>query len=208
MVTFENVIESEAELRELLGEPGHAVVAKTIGALDGYCRAFIARSPYLLVASCDAEGNMDVSPKGDPPGFVRVLDDRTLAIPERPGNRRADTYRNVLQNPAVGLIFLIPGTTETLRVSGRGLLVRDRELLESMAHRGKAPKLALAVRVTEAFFHCSKSLIRSHLWQPESWPERDGIPTLAETMVAHGKLPITVDEMADGIADDEENRMY
>ena len=115
---------------------------------------------------------------------------------------------NVLENPHVGLIFLIPGTTETLRVSGRGLLVRDGELLESMEHRGKVPKLALAVRVIEAFFHCSKSLIRSHLWQPERWPERDGLPSLAETMVAHGKLPITVDEMAAGIEDDEKQRMY
>src|SRR5258705_2818538 len=127
---------------------------------------------------------MDVSPKGDPPGFVQVLDDETLAIPDRPGNRRADTFSNVLQNPGVGLIFLIPGKLETLRVNGRARIVRDMALRERMAVQGKVPQIALVVTVEEAFIHCGKCMIRSQLWQPESWPDGDALPSQAECLVA------------------------
>lgn len=118
----------------------------------------------------DARGQMDISPKGDPPGFVQVLDESTLAIPERPGNRRADTFTNVLENPMVGLIFFVPGKNETLRISGHAKIVRDRELRESMALRDKTPDFALAVEVQEVSFHCSKGIIRSSLWSPQGWP--------------------------------------
>ena len=184
---FEAVLTHPAQIAEILGQPLPHNLAKAIDRLDPLCRDFIARSPFVLVASHDAEGRVDVSPKGDPPGFVRVLDDRTLAIPERPGNRRADTFANVLQNPKVGLIFLVPGKGETLRVSGTARVVRDAWLLESMAVEGKVPKLALVVAVEEVFAHCTKCMVRSRLWQPESW-KPDGLLTIAQALAAHGRL--------------------
>ncbi|HXF61549.1 MAG TPA: MSMEG_1061 family FMN-dependent PPOX-type flavoprotein, partial [Caldilineaceae bacterium] len=140
---FSEVVTSEEQLREIMGYPAQRVIDKVVSSLDEHCRAFIAKSPFLLIGSADARGHMDVSPKGDPPGFVRVLDDKTLAIPDRPGNRRADTFGNILQNPKVALIFLVPGKQETLRVSGTAQIVRDQWLRELMPVRGKTPDLAL-----------------------------------------------------------------
>ena len=206
---FREVISSVEGLEAVLGRPGPRVLAKVTGRIDGLSRDFIARSPFVLVASSDGEGNFDVSPKGDPPGFVRVLDNgRALAIPERPGNRRADTFRNVLRNPRVGLIFLVPGKAETLRVSGTATIVRDRGLREEMALGGKVPELALVVSVREAFVHCTKCVVRSHLWEPEHWPSLHGVPSLAEMMVTHGKLADTVAEMQAVIDNDARTRLY
>ncbi|MCZ7562759.1 MAG: pyridoxamine 5'-phosphate oxidase family protein [Burkholderiales bacterium] len=188
---FSEVVTSEAQLRAVTGEPAERAARKQIAFLDAHCRAFIARSPFVLVSSIDADGRMDVSPKGDPPGFVRVLDERTLAIPDRPGNRRADTFRNLLARDAVGLIFLVPGKRETLRVSGRAIVVRDRALRESMAIAGKLPELALVVAVEEAMFHCAKCMIRSNLWNPAAWPDLSGLPTLGEALIAAGHLDAT-----------------
>ena len=151
---------------------------------------------------------MDISPKGDAPGFVRRLDEKTLAIPDRPGNQRFDTFRNLFQSPRIGLIFLIPGKRETLRISGSAQVVRDQELLESMAERGKVPPLAIVVHVEEAFFHCSKCMIRSRLWQPDQWPTLEGLPTLAQTMKDAASIPAPVEVVEGLIADDEENRLY
>jgi uncharacterized protein len=205
---FIDVITSVAALEAVLGRPNERVSRKVIDVLDVHCRRFIARCPFLLVASADAAGAIDVSPKGDPAGFVQVLDDKTLAIPERPGNRRADTFRNVLQNPRVGLIFLIPGKRETLRISGLAQIVRDAALRETMAVGGKLPDLALVVSVEEAFFHCAKSMIRSHLWEPEAWPSLDGLPSLAEAGVAHAKLSNSIAEIQGFIDIDERTRLY
>ncbi len=151
---------------------------------------------------------MDISPKGDAPGFVRVLDDKTLAVPDRPGNRRADTFTNVLENPRVGLIFFVPGKSETLRVSGSAKIVRDADLRESMAARGKTPDFALAVEVEEAFFHCSKCIVRSSLWIPQAWPALDGLPSLAQTMVDAAALPMPVEALEEIIKQDESERLY
>lgn len=189
-----DVITTVDELEAVLGKPSSRVIAKVVDSLDDICRSFIARSPFVLVASFDAEGRVDLSPKGDPPGFVQVLDDRTIAIPERPGNRRADSFRNILQNPRVGLLFLVPGKAETLRVSGSARIVRDTWLRERMSIDGRVPGLALVVTVEEAFVHCSKCMIRSRMWQSETW-NPDGLATLAEAMVVHGRLDITVSEM-------------
>jgi PPOX class probable FMN-dependent enzyme len=208
VMEFKEVVTDAAQLRELIGDPQPRVVAKTIASLNQHCRAFIARSPFVLVASSNAQGHMDISPKGDPPGFVRVLDESNLAIPDRPGNRRADTYNNVLQNPKVGLIFLIPGKSETLRVSGTAQIVRDVALRESMAIHGKTPHLALAVAVQEAFFHCSKCIIRSELWDPAAWPELEGLPSLAQTAVDAAKLSMPVEELNKIIKQDELDRLY
>jgi hypothetical protein len=205
---FTDVITSVEALEAVLGRPNERVAAKVIDTLDIHCRRFIARSPFVLVGSSDAAGNIDVSPKGDPPGFVHVLDDKTLAIPERPGNRRADTFRNLFQNPRVGLIFLIPGKRETLRVSGEALIVRDADLRQRMAVDGKVPELALVVQVREAFFHCAKCMIRSHLWEPAVWPSLEGLPTLAEAAIAHAKLANTVQEIQGFIDVEERTRLY
>lgn len=176
---FRDVVQTQAEAREALGPISAHVRAKASATLDQHCRDFIASSPFVLVGSSDAAGNLDVSPRGDPPGFVRVLDDSTLAIPDRPGNRRADTLRNVLERPGIGLLFLIPGRAETLRVNGTAIVVRDGWLLEQMAVDDKAPQLALVIRTGEVFFHCPKCMARSRLWEPEHWPERGTLASFA-----------------------------
>jgi uncharacterized protein len=205
---FTDIISSETELEAVLGRPNPRVLAKVVTALDRYCRAFIARSPFVLIGSADAAGNIDMSPKGDAPGFVQVLDDNTLAIPDRPGNRRADTFRNVLENPKVGLIFLIPGKRETLRVGGDARIVRDPALRAGMAVDGKMPDLALVVSVREAFIHCAKCMIRSRLWEPEGWPESADLPSLAEFAIAHAGITATVAEVQAVIDADERTRLY
>lgn len=159
----------EAELRQLLGEPSAGALRKERDRLHELDVQWLAASPFCLVATSDATGSCDVSPKGDPPGFVHVLDDRTIAIPERPGNRRADSYRNVLANPHVGLIFLVPGRGDTLRINGKARLVRDAPFLDDMVVRGHRPVLALLVEVEQVFHHCAKAFLRSKLWEPESW---------------------------------------
>lgn len=206
---FNDLVESEAQLRALMGDPvAPSVVEKTLTSLDRHCRAFVGRSPFVLIASSDSDGRMDVSPKGDAPGFVQILDENTLAIPDRPGNQRFDTFRNLLQSPRVGLIFLIPGKRETLRIGGNAQVVRDQELLESMAAKNKIPSLAIVVHVDEAFFHCSKCMIRSRLWQPDHWPSLEGLPTLAETMKDAASVPGPVEALEGVIREDEEKRLY
>ncbi len=206
---FSDIVRSEAELRALMGEPiAPPVVEKTLSSLDRHCRAFISRAPFVLIASSDSKGRMDISPKGDAPGFVRVLDSDTLVIPDRPGNQRFDTFSNLFQSPRIGLIFLIPGKGETLRISGRAELVCDTPVLESMTANGKTPNLAIAVHVEEAFFHCAKSIIRSRLWLPEHWPSLEGLPTLAETMKDAAAIPAPLEAVEALIKDDEDKRLY
>lgn len=166
-------ITTEAELRALLGEPSERAAGKERTRLHDLDRAWLAASPFCLVATSAADGTCDVSPKGDPPGFARALDDTTLAIPERPGNRRADGYRNVLSNPHVGLLFLVPGRSDTLRVNGRARLVREAPFFDDMLVRGHRPLLALVVDVEQVFYHCGKSFIRSGLWDPAGWGAGD-----------------------------------
>ena len=162
-------ISSEAELRELLGVPAPRVIAKERARLHERDIEWLAASPFCLVATSGADGTCDVSPKGDPPGFALVLDETTIAIPERPGNKRADGYRNLLANPHVGLIFVIPGRKETLRINGRARLIRDAPFFDDMIVKGHRPRLALLVEIEQIFFHCMKSFMRARLWEPESW---------------------------------------
>jgi hypothetical protein len=162
-------ISSEAELRELLGTPAPRVITKERTRLHERDIEWLAASPFCLVATSGADGTCDVSPKGDPPGFALVLDERTIAIPERPGNKRADGYRNILANPHVGLIFVIPGRKETLRINGRARLIRDAPFFGDMIVKGHRPPLALLVEIQQIFFHCQKSFMRARLWEPESW---------------------------------------
>ena len=169
---------TEAELRALLGSPSGGAVRKERDHLHDLDLAWIAASPFLLMATSGADGSCDVSPKGDPAGFVHVLDDRTLVMPERPGNRRADGWVNVLSNPHVGLIFLVPGRTDTLRVNGRARLVSDAPFFDDLVVKGHRPLLALVVEVEQVFHHCGKAFLRSRLWDPESWGGHD-LPTRA-----------------------------
>src|SRR5690606_38890469 len=151
---------------------------KEMVALDHHARRFIANSPFVMIGSSDDAGNADVTPKGDRPGFVAVLDDTTIAIPDRPGNNRLDTWQNLLVNPAVGLIFLIPGMNETLRVNGAAKLTADAGLREQLAVDGRLPITVLVVSVKACYMHCAKAFMRSKLWAPESWPDRSTMPTL------------------------------
>ncbi len=206
--TFSDIITTEEQLREILGYPSQMAANKAVDTLDEHCRTFIASSPFMLIASSDAAGNMDISPKGDPAGFVKVLDEKTLAIPDRPGNRRGDTFRNILQNPNVGLFFFIPGKQETFRVSGKAMIVRDQWLREQMPMRGKTPDFAIVVTIEEAFMHCAKCVIRSGIWQQEQWPELSGLSSLAQVMVDHTKLPDSVEKLQTLIDDGYRDSLY
>ncbi len=205
---FEEVISTREQLARYYDPPKPYVADKVISRIDGHCRRFIEKSPFLLLASCSGAGVLDLSPKGDPAGFVRVLDEHTLAIPDRLGNNRVDSFRNILENNAVGLFFLIPGNGHTLRVSGRGFLVRDRKLQQTLAHEGREPKLVLIVSVERALFHCAKCVIRSGLWQPEGWPELAGVPTLAEALAAHAKMAEPLEAVQALVTESEKTRLY
>jgi PPOX class probable FMN-dependent enzyme len=174
-----------AQLREVYREPAERAVLKELDHLDGHCRDFIARSPFVLLASASARGECDVSPKGGPAGFVPVLDERRVAIPDATGNRRVDSLQNVLENPRVGLLFLIPGLGETLRVNGRVSLTRDPAILAGMATGGQPAKLALVVTVEQAYLHCAKCMMRSRLWDPEAWAGEGDLPSAAEILNDH-----------------------
>jgi hypothetical protein len=169
-------ITDEAQLREILGNPTETVVAKIADHLNDLTRQFIERSPFVCVATASPDGGLDVSPRGDPAGFVRILDERTLLMPDRPGNRIADTLANLLQDPRIALLFLIPGIGDTFRVNGRALIVDDPELLADSAVGGKAPRLGLLISIEEAYTQCPKAMIRSELWNPERHVERSELP--------------------------------
>lgn len=175
-----HVVTDEASLRALIGEPTEIVRSKVSDRINRLTRRFIELSPLALLAtSCD-RGTCDVSPRGDPRGFVRILDERTLLIPERPGNKLADSLRNILKNPRVGLLFVIPGVTDSFRVNGMATLTTDRALLAPCAVEGKTPKLGILVDVEEAFAQCSKAFLRSQCWDPARFLERDALPTSGE----------------------------
>jgi len=171
-------VASDGELRALYPEPSELVQRKDLKRLDRHCRNFIAHSPFVVLATSGADGGVDASPRGDAPGFVTVVDDRTLLIPDRRGNNRLDSMANVVATGQVGLLFLVPGIGETLRVNGRASVVTDQAVLSAMAVNGKAPTAALKVEVEEAFLHCAKAIIRSKLWQDDYRAGRAEIPTL------------------------------
>jgi PPOX class probable FMN-dependent enzyme len=162
-------ITGETELRELLGEPTQAALDKGRDRLHELDVAWLEAAPFCLIATAAADGTCDVSPKGDPAGFTLVLDDRTIAIPERPGNRRADGFRNILSNPHVGLIYFIPGRADTLRINGRARLLSDADFFDRMVVKGHRPKVAVLIEIEEIFHHCQKAFLRSSLWKPETW---------------------------------------
>jgi uncharacterized protein len=173
------VVTTVEELRAIVGHPNAAVADKVKPRLSAVQRDWLAHSPLGFVASTDAHGRVDVSPKGDPPGFVHVIDDTTIAIPERPGNKRVDGYLNVLQRPHVGTVFVIPGRGDTLRINGTARVVSDADYFDAMVVDGKRPILALEIAVEEVFFHCAKAFLRSDAWKPQTW-NPTAVPSVAE----------------------------
>lgn len=171
---------SEDSLRELIGDPTPIVRAKLSDRLNRLTREFVLRAPFVCLATADRDGRCDVSPRGDPPGFVRILDDVTLLLPERPGNRIADSLRNIIANPRVGLLFIIPGVGETFRVNGRAVLTTDPELLAPSAVEGKPPKLGILIDIEQAYTQCSKAFLRSQLWDPARFQTRESLPSNGE----------------------------
>jgi PPOX class probable FMN-dependent enzyme len=199
-------IGSEQELRALHAPPSAIVRRKCVDRLDKHCRDFIALSPFLVLGTANAKGEADVSPRGDPPGFVKVLDDKTLLIPDRPGNNLLDSLSNILANPEVGLLFLIPGFDETLRVNGRAEAVRDPALLAPLAVEGKPPKVAILVHVREAYLHCAKSFRRARLWDPAARVPRETLPTLGKMVMDMAAL--NYDAAIDSGVEDSMKKLY
>lgn len=187
-------VTSKAELRELLGEPTRRAITKERTALHARDIEWLAASPMCLIATAGADGTCDVSPKGDPPGFTLVLDETTIAIPERPGNRRADGFGNVLENPHVGLIYLVPGRTETLRINGRARVVREAPFFDRMIVKGHRPTLALIVEIEQIFFHCGKAFLRSALWDPRTW-NPDALPSHARIVKSVQQTEESLEEL-------------
>jgi uncharacterized protein len=200
-------VSSEAELRDLLGYPSGRAVTKERARLHQRDREWLAASPFCLLATADADGNCDVSPKGDPPGFTYVVDDTTIAIPDRPGNRRADGFRNVLANPHVGTIFVVPGRSETLRINGRARLLRDAPFFGEMTVKGHRPRLALVIEIDTIFFHCAKAFMRSELWQPETW-HPDVLPPHPVIVKSVQDTPETLEELQRHYGPQYADRLY
>ena len=186
----DHVIDTVEELRSSYGEPSELAVRKSIDRLDRHCRRFIELSPFVVLASAGADGRVDCSPRGDPAGFVAVLDDRTVLVPDRLGNNRVDSLSNIIENPHVAMLIMIPGVDETLRLNGRARLTTDPALLEPLAVKGRTPRSALVVAVEEAYLQCTKALVRSRLWADESRVDRKAaLPSFGQMLADHADLP-------------------
>lgn len=211
-IKFKEIISSKEEFEEFrsfIGQPSQRAANKVISFIDQHCRNFISMSPFLTLATSNSEGKCDVSPRGDLPGFVSVLDEHHLFIPERPGNRRMDSAENIITNPNIGLIFFIPGLGETLRINGKAYISRDPELLEMNIVNGQVPLFGILVEVEECFAHCAKAFIRSKLWNPESWLAKENLPSLPQMLVAHSKIPnVTAEQVAKELQEGYKRRLY
>ena len=202
-----DTIENTERLRETYGPPSERSLKKQLSRFDKHCRDFIARSPFLVIASSDPSGRCDASPKGDAPGFVEVLDDTTVLIPDRLGNNRTDTLANLVARPGIGLIFFVPGINETLRVNGRSRITTDPTLLEPLAVNDKVPRSAILVTAEEVYFHCGKALIRSDLWNPDKQVRRLDFPSLGR-ILADQIGGISVEESERYTAESYRTRLY
>ncbi|TGG95434.1 pyridoxamine 5'-phosphate oxidase family protein [Natronospirillum operosum] len=194
-------ITTREQLRSAFEATHEVAIRKVLRSMDEHSRRFIEKSPFLLIGSQDASGNGDVSPKGDFPGFVKILDSKTLAIPDRPGNNRLDTWENIIENPGVGLIFMIPGMNETLRINGEARLTLDADLCSKMQVNNRPAKAVLIVKVREVYMHCAKAFIRSKLWSPDTWAPRSDMPTLGQILKDQAELTGTANEF-DNILDE------
>ena len=203
-----HILTDYAAFREIAGRPNERAGNKTIHHIDRHCRAFIEASPFVVLGTRGTDGLIDLSPKGDPAGFVKVLDPHTLVLPDRLGNRRFDSYENIFSDPSVTLIFLIPGYGITLRVAGKARITTQPDLLDSLSVKGRAPTFALVIGVEEAFLHCTKCMVRSGMWQPEAWPDITDLPTLGEAVKDHSELAQEVAELDRLITEDLAARLY
>jgi len=209
MLKIDEEITDIGRLRELLPEyKGSNTDLKVTDKINGVAKRFIASAPFVVVATKASKGLVDVSPKGDPAGFVEVYDEKTLIIPDRLGNHRVDGFVNLLTDPNIGLIFVVPGHGDTLRVSGKARIVKDQKISKRLSVNGKEPLLALVVDVEEVFMHCSKAFIRSRLWHPDHWPSRGTAPKLAEWVVGSVDREQTVEDVQVIHTNDEEKRLY
>ena len=208
----EHLVPDEAALRALFPATHTLAALKSLPALDVHAREFIRRSPFLCIGTQNAAGKADVSPRGDPPGFVRVLDDQTLVIPDRPGNNRLDTQSNILANPGVGLLFMVPGFDDTLRVNGTASLTTDPQILAPLAVKDRVPTLAIVVSVTEVFLHCAKAFRRSRLWDPAVRQDRKEMPSLLKMILDQTtgapQDPAMMQKIDEGLEADYRNSMY
>ncbi|MGI3168931.1 MSMEG_1061 family FMN-dependent PPOX-type flavoprotein [Pseudooceanicola sp. C21-150M6] len=195
-------------LREEYRMPSEFVRDKEIDHIDDLARRFIAASPLAILTTRRPDGSLDVTPRGDPPGFIQVLDDKTLALPDRPGNYRMDAHENVMRTGHIGLLFLIPGHGDTLRVRGHGAVVRDAPLSKQLAVNGRPAGLVTLIRVDQVLSHCPKAFIRSRAWQPEHWPDTSDVPTLAEMMKVHSQLAHSLEELDDLIHTSNTDQLY
>lgn len=203
-----DIVTSVEDIYQDMRRPYVSQTSKFIDRIDVHIRNWIECSTFLTMATVDALGNMDVSPKGDPAGFVKVLDDKTLAIPDRPGNHRYDGFQNIIETGRVGLVFLVPHRNEVVRVNGSAQVIRDLPIRELCEIKGRVPDFAILVHVEEAFYHCGKSIIRSRLWQSDAHEKPENLPTYAEALIAHGQLEVDYQEMHDHLRNNEENRLY
>ncbi|TXC86033.1 pyridoxamine 5'-phosphate oxidase family protein [Metabacillus litoralis] len=209
---FKNVISSKEEFEEFrkeIGSPSERAINKVISKIDDHCRKFISKSPFLTLSTSNSQGECDVSPRGDYPGFVTIIDDQHLFIPERPGNKRMDSLHNIISNSHVGLLFFIPSLGETLRINGKAYITRDPELLEKSVVNGKVPLFGIGVKVEECYVHCAKAFIRSGLWNPETWNEKETLPSMPEMLITHANIPnVTAKEVAEDLQVSYKERLY
>ncbi|WP_214482295.1 pyridoxamine 5'-phosphate oxidase family protein [Bacillus sp. SM2101] len=206
---FKDTITTEEELRTIIGEPKQMINDKVISFVDENCKKFISLSPFVLIGTANADGSCDVSPRGDCAGFVQVIDNKTLLIPERRGNKKIDSLRNILSNNQIGLLFIIPGLGETLRVNGKAVIVKDQVLLEKMEVNGVIPSLGIGVEVEELYIHCAKAMLRSKIWDHQSYPMKDALPSAAKILAGHLQLPKdAVDDLQSNLDEAYANRLY
>ena len=208
MYPAKEVVTSEAEIRAVIPGQREAQMTKFIDHVDPLIADWIARSTFLALATYDREGRVDVSPKGDPAGFVKVLDRKTLAVPDRPGNHRFDGFLNILDTGRIGLVFLVPNRNEVVRVNGSARVVRDEDIRALCAIKGRVPEFAILVDVEEAFFHCGKAIIRSRLWFPQEAGPIEGLPTYAEALKAHADISPPMEELEARLLHNDQNRLY
>jgi PPOX class probable FMN-dependent enzyme len=201
-------ITTRDELRTVYKPVSDGAVRKELKALDRHCVSFIGRSPFVLIGTSDGKGHADVTPKGDMPGFVAVLDRNTIAIPDRPGNNRLDTLENLIDEPAIGLIFFIPGMNETLRINGTARMTADDELRQRFEIDGRLPQSVIVVTVEATYMHCAKAFMRSKLWQPDTWPDRGTLPTLGQILTDQLALDQSAASMDDWLDEAYANSMW
>lgn len=202
------VIDSHEQLRDLLGEASDNAKRKKITVIEQHARTIIEHSPLVLLATSAADGTCDVSPRGDPAGSVLILDERTLVLAERPGNRLADSLTNLIDNPRAGLLFVVPGMNESLRVNGRVTLVSDAPFFERLVVHGKRPQLAIMLHVDDLYLHCAKAFVRSSLWDPATWPERTEIPTMGRMMKDQLALATSAEELDAYLDNSSATKLY